>query len=148
MQFLTSTLYGEGFSSLEQLPGWDALLGLQFENLILSHIPDLFNHLGLDNSLVLSAAPFVRKAGSGGRGVQVDLLIQTRRSLMVVEIKRRREIEPCVVDEVLEKAKTLRKMTDASIRTALVYDGRLAKSIPSDGFFDFILPASKLLGRE
>jgi AAA+ ATPase superfamily predicted ATPase len=136
------------FSSLEQLPGWDALLGLQFENLILSHIPDLFSYLGLDNSLVLSASPFVRKAGAGGRGVQVDLLIQTRRSLMVVEIKRRREIETCIVDEVLKKAKTLRKMTDASIRTALVYDGHLAKSIPADGFFDFILPASKLLGRD
>ena len=135
------------FSSLEQLPGWEALLGLQFENLILSHIPDLFAHLGLDNSLVLSASPFVRKAGAGGRGVQIDLLIQTRRSLMVVEIKRRREIEPGVVDEVLEKAKTLRKMSDASIRTALVYDGHLAKSIPADGFFDFIIPASKLLGR-
>ena len=66
---------------------------------------------------------------------------------MVVEIKRCREIEPCIVDEVLEKAKTLRKMTDASIRTALVYDGHLAKSIPADGFFDFIIPASKLLGR-
>ena len=134
------------FSSLEQLPGWEALLGLQFENLILSHIPDLFAHLGLDNSLVLSASPFVRKAGAGDRGVQIDLLIQTRRSLMVVEIKRRREIDPCVVDEVLKKVKTLRKMTDASIRTALVYDGHLAKSIPADGFFDFIIPASKLLG--
>ena len=136
------------FSSLEQLPEWDALLGLQFENLILSHIPDLFSHLGLDNSLVLSASPFARKADASGRGVQVDLLIQTRRSLMIVEIKRRREIEPVVVDEVIEKTKALRKMTDASIRTALVYDGHLAKSIPADGFFDFIIPASKLLGRD
>jgi len=135
------------FSSLEQLPGWESLFGFQFENLVLAHIPDLFPLLGLDKSLVLSASPFVRKAGANGKGVQIDMLIQTRRSMMVVEIKRRREIEPGIVDEVLEKVKILRKMTDASIRTALIYDGHLAKSIPADGFFDFILSAAKMLGR-
>ena len=135
------------FSSLEQLPGWESLLGFQFENLVLSHIPDLFPHLGLDDSLVLSASPFVQKARANRKGLQIDMLVQTRRSMMIVEIKRRREIDPGIVDEVLEKVKRLRKATDASIRTALVYDGHLAKSIPADGFFDFILPASKLLGR-
>ena len=136
------------FSSLEQLPGWEPLLGFQFENLILSHIPDLFPHLGLDSSLVLSAAPYVRKGSAKAPGLQIDLLIQTRRSMMVVEIKRRREIGGDIVDEVAEKVKALRRMTDASIRTALVYDGHLAKIVPADGYFDFILPAAKLLGRE
>ena len=35
------------FSSLEQLKGWDSILGLQFENLVLNHVEDLFPHLGL-----------------------------------------------------------------------------------------------------
>ena len=113
----------------------------------MGHIPDLFTHLGLDQSLVLSASPDVRKSSASSKGLQIDLLVQTRRSLMIVEIKRRREIVSGIVEEVLEKVKALRKMTDVSIRTALVYDGCLAKSIPADGFFDFILPASRLLGR-
>jgi hypothetical protein len=130
------------------LLAWESLLGFQFENLILSHIPDLFPHLGLDSSLVLSAAPYARKGGAKAPGLQIDLLIQTRRSMMVVEIKRRREIGGDIVDEVAEKVKALRRMTDASIRMALVYDGHLAKTVPADGYFDFILPAAKLLGRE
>ena len=136
------------FSSLEQLPGWESMLGTQFENLILSHVPDLFPHLGLESSPVLSAAPYARKAGNKVCGLQIDLLIQTRRSMMVVEIKRRREIGGGIVDEVAEKVKALRRMTDASIRTALVYDGHLAKTVPADGYFDFIMPAAKLLGRD
>ena len=66
---------------------------------------------------------------------------------MVVEIKRQKEIRHEVVDEVAAKIRKLKYDKGLSVRTALVYDGHLAKSIPADGFFDFILPASKLLGR-
>jgi hypothetical protein len=58
----------------------------------------------------------------------------------------RMEIGAGIVDEVAEKVKALRRMTDASIRTALVYEGHPAKTVPADGYFDFILPAAKLLG--
>ena len=64
---------------------------------------------------------------------------------MVVEIKRRREIHHEVVDEVAEKIRKLKYDRSLSIRTALVYDGRLSPSVEADRFFDFIVPAKVLL---
>ncbi len=133
------------FVSLEQLNGWDSILGLQFENLVLNHVGDLFPHLGLEHSLVLSAAPYVQNATKRIDGCQIDLLIRTDRMLMVVEIKRRREIRHEVVDEVAEKIRKLKYDRSLSIRTALVYDGRLSPSVEADRFFDFIVPAEVLL---
>lgn len=134
------------FSSVEQLGGWRGLLGLQFENMVLNHIEDLFGHFGLERSLVVSAAPFTRRAGKGVKGCQIDLLIQTERMALVVEIKHGKKVEHGVIDEVREKVSNLQVAKDLSVRTALVYDGELAPSVEADRYFDFILPFEKLLG--
>jgi len=133
------------FSSVGQLNGWHGMLGLQFENLVLNHVGDLFGHFGLERSLVLSAAPFVRRAGKGVKGCQVDLLIQTERMALVVEIKHGRRIEHGVIDEVREKVSNLEVSKGLSVRTALVYDGELAPSVEAERYFDFIVPFEKLL---
>jgi hypothetical protein len=133
------------FASLEQLNGWDSILGLQFENMVLNHVADLFPHLGLERSLVLSAAPYVQGATRRNEGCQIDLLIRTERMLMVVEIKRQREIPHDIVAEVAEKVRRLKYNKSLSVRTALVYDGRLSPSVPADRYFDFIVSAETLL---
>ena len=51
---------------------------------------------------------------------------------MVVEIKRRREIGYEVVEEVAEKLKRLAYDRSLSVRTALVYDGRLSPRIEAE----------------
>lgn len=43
------------------------------------------------------------------------------------------------------KVRKLKYDRRKSVRTALVYDGDLAPSVPADRYFDFIVPASKLL---
>ncbi len=103
----------------------------------------MFPFLGIDKSLVLSAFPYVQSATKRLRGCQIDLLIQTQRTLLVVEIKRRREIGREIVDEVSEKVARLAHDKTLSIRTALVYDGRLSPGVEADRFFDFIIPAEK-----
>ena len=132
------------FSSVEQLPGLQTFFGLQFENLVLNHVNDLFPLLGIDRSLVLSAFPYVQSATKRQRGCQIDLLVQTQRTLIVVEIKRRREIGHEVVDEVSEKVGRLVHDKALSVRTALVYDGRLSPRVEADRFFDFVVPAERL----
>lgn len=133
------------FKSLENLAGWDTVLGLQFENLILNNLPALAPRLGLGASIVTSAAPYSRRGRRKGEGVQVDLLVQTAKSVCVVEIKRRKRIEESVADEVREKLRRLKLARDVSRRTALVYEGSLAQSVQDDGFFDFIIPVAELL---
>ena len=133
------------FSSLEQLKGWEAMLGLQFENMILNHVEDILPRLGLERSMVLSASPYQRWAGKGVKGCQIDLLIQTERTVFVVEIKRRKEIGPGVMDEVKAKTDALGVPRNLSIRTALVYEGNLSPSVEAARYFDFIVDAKTLL---
>jgi len=127
------------FSSLEQLPGWNAIMGLQFECLVISNLSSILPIIGLDSTLLVSAAPYLRRATDGRKGVQIDLLLQTRRALYVIEIKRKREIGESVVDEVAAKVDALRKRRGMSIRAVLVYEGVLSKRVPADGYFSHLV---------
>lgn len=133
------------FASMDQLSGWRSILGTQFETLILNNLSQIAPRIGLGNSLVLSAAPFTRNATKRGEGTQIDLLIQTRTALHVVEIKRRVSISASVEDEVREKVKRLRVPRGFSVRTALVYAGELAPEVVERGYFDALVPIEALL---
>lgn len=133
------------FHSLEQLPGWETLLGVQFEALVLNHAAEFLPPLGLDRALVLSAAPWRQSPGTRRRGCQIDLLLQTRRAAMIVEIKRRREIGREIISETEQKADALQIKKGLTLRTALVYAGHLSPGVEADGYFDAIVPASAVL---
>ena len=138
---------GYRFSSIEQLDGWDTIMGLQFENLVLNHIPDLLPKLHIDTALLSSAAPYRIVSRKKGEGCQIDLLIQSKRFWYVVEIKRKRCIGREVVEEVERKIARLPHPKSISIRTALVYEGELSKAVEGDGYFDALVPVEALLGR-
>ena len=136
------------FLSLETLEGWDVVMGLQFENLVVNNYGALIPHLHLNNVLLTSAAPY-RKAAVPSlrqRGCQIDLLIQSRRTSYIVEIKRMAEIGRSIIEEVDAKVRCLKTRPNVSIRTALVYDGHLAPIVEADGYFDAIVPFKDLLG--
>ncbi len=134
------------FSSLEALPGWDTIMGLQFENLVIGNLPALLSRLGLDRTFIKSAAPWRQLPTARKKGCQIDLLIQGEKTVYVVEMKRRRVITPDVSDEVAEKVKALAMPRGISVRTALVYDGRLSPRVEAEGFFDALVSADELLG--
>ena len=137
------------FVSLSALPDWNTVMGLQFENLIVNNAMSLLPFLHVGNVTVESAAPYrnVRKETGTGSGCQIDLLIQTPRTAYVVEVKRRREIGPEVIDEVERKIKRLPLRKGMTPRPVLVYDGELHPAVEATGFFDAVVPARKLLGK-
>ena len=131
------------FRTLDGLKGWDVMAGLQFETFVLNNIALLLPLLGLDRALVVSAAPYRHNRESRGGGCQIDLLVQTRRSAVVVEMKRRELIDESVVDQIAEKVRRLPVRRGVSVRTALVYEGRLAPGIAEDGGIDMLIPVSR-----
>ena len=136
-------------TGLDTLEGIDSIFGLAFENLVVNHVRDLLPLLNLRGALVLSAAPYQRRGTSGARGragVQIDLLLQTRRTVCVVEVKRKGEIGREIIDETDAKLKALKLPAGASARAALVYEGHLAPIVEADGYFDSIVPFHRLLG--
>ena len=136
------------FGSLDRLEGWEAIMGLSFENLVVNNFRNIAGAIGLGAAQIVSAAPYRREGGrtKGAGGVQIDLLVQTRRSVCLVEIKRKREIGREIIDEVDEKVRRLPRRQGVSVRTALVYEGYLAPIVEADGYFDSIIPFRSLLG--
>lgn len=130
------------FESLSELPGWQTIMGFQFENLVLNRVMDFKDKLHLGGATIRSAAPF-RTGGS--KGVQIDLLIQTDEVMYVVEIKRRRKIAASITDEVREKLRKIRRPKRISVRKGIIYDGELAPAIKRDGYFDAIIDISSVL---
>lgn len=134
------------FISLEMLPGWDSVLGLAFESLVVNHALELLPLLHLSGVPITSMAPFAKQGGKTGEGVQVDLMIQTRRSIYLVEVKRRREIGEEVESEMVHKRSCLKISEDKTVRYGLVYDGVLAEVVRGNAFFDAVISTRDLLG--
>lgn len=133
------------FETLAELPGWQTVMGLQFENLVLNRVMDFREPLHLNGLSVRSAAPY---RVSGKNGVQVDLLIQTDEVLYVVEVKRRKQIKAEIVDEVREKIRKIRHPKTISVRKALVFDGELPVSVRRCGYFDALVDVGQMIKGE
>ena len=73
------------------------------------------------------------------------MLVQTDDSMCIVEIKRRRQIGPDIVDEVREKVRKIRKPRGISVRKGLVYAGELAPSVRRCGYFDALVDVARFL---
>jgi len=121
---------------LESLVDWETIMGFQFENLVLNHLPSICNALGIQPNTILSASPYIQRATQRQKGCQIDLLIRTRHTLHVCEIKFRREITASVIDEVNDKILKIKKPAHMSVRPALIYEGKLASVCEKSGFFD------------
>jgi hypothetical protein len=118
---------GARFSTLEQLPNWEATLGLQFENLILHSRTEIYPHLGIEPSEIISAAPYIQRANTRNRGgVQVDLLIHARRDeFYLCEVKCQRKITSSIIKEVQTKVSRIALPKRASVRPVLIFEGEL-----------------------
>lgn len=138
---------GYRFASVEQIAGWDSILGLAFENLVVNNWIELLPHIGAQNAIVESAVPYRRSSEKPGCGVQIDLLIQTPRTAYVVEIKRKNRIGREVEADVEEKIGRLKLRKGMSVRPVLVYDGTIDPQLAGGGFFVAMIDAAVLLNR-
>ncbi len=133
------------WTPLDSLPGWDTLMGLQFENLVLGNLTTLVGKIGLANVPVLNASPYCRRPTQRQKGCQVDLLVRTRQSLYVFEVKFRRQIDKTILSEVRQKVEKLNVPRSLSVRTGLIFQGELHPEIKLSDYFDFLIPFEDLL---
>jgi len=132
----------QGFTTT---PSFEAILGLQFENLVLNNLPRILKLLRISSSQVQSASPYFQNKTRRQRACQIDLLIDTKHAVYVCETKFRRRIAAKVIDEVREKAARLRIDRGKSLRKVLIYAGELAQGVEENGAFDRIISFDRLL---
>ena len=120
-------------------------MGLQFENLALNNIRSICSSLAINPNTVKSASPYFQRKTQRKKPCQIDLLIETKYTLYVCEIKFRKMIPKNVIGEVQEKIERLKLSKGYTVRPVLIYSGALASGIEEDGYFDKILDFDKLL---
>jgi hypothetical protein len=131
-QIMSGIYHGK---NLESLPEWDIMMGFQFENLVLNNIPAVCYAAEINPEAIVNAGPYVQKKTKQKKGCQIDLLIETRYTLYVCEIKFRKKTGRSVIDEVSEKINRLSHPVTLSIRPVLIYMGELAGDVGASGFF-------------
>jgi len=132
---------------LESLANWDTVIGYQFENLMLNNLNSIIRRLDIAPESIISAAPYFQRKTSRHNACQIDLLIHTKSTLYVCEIKFRKKIETSVTDEVLRKIEKLPGRNKFSIRPVLIYEGELAPGIKRSDVFCKLIRAADLLTR-
>jgi hypothetical protein len=135
------------YTSLGNLPAWDSIMGLQFENLVLANRKLLWKHLPLSPGDILNDNPFFQRKTVRTKGCQIDYLIQTRyNNLFVCEIKfSKNTIKSDVIDEVKEKISRLSLPRGFSCWPVLIHVNGVSDAVSDSGYFSHIIDFSSLL---
>lgn len=121
--------------ALERLPQWPTIMGFQFENLVLNNLPLIIQMLDIPVESLIAAGPYFQRKTMRQEGCEIDLLIHTRFTLYVCEIKFRKLIKGNIINEVNEKIKRLNYSGEMSIRPVLIYQGDLDATVTQNDFF-------------
>ena len=128
------------------LPGWKTVMGLQFENLVLSNPKTLFKRLRIDTSEVFNFGPFFQNGTKRQKGCQIDLMIQTvQRTLYLCEIKfNTSEVRGGVIKEMEKRIERLSIPKGFSLRPVLIHVNGVSQSVKESELFNDIVDFSSL----
>lgn len=134
-------------ATLSQLPGWDSMIGYQFENLVLNNREFILRKLHLRREDIAADNPFFQRKTLKTPGCQIDYLIQNKyNNLFLCEIKySRQEIKASIVDEVKQKIARLITPKNFSRFPVLIHVNGVADSVIEQGYFTEIIDFCELL---
>jgi len=134
-------------SSLTRLPGWESLMGFQFENLVVHNRKSLLSILNLSQEEVLSDGPFFQNPTKRQLGCQIDYMIQTSfHNLYICEVKFSKNlIGPNIIQNMKEKIKRLKIPKFFSIRPILIHVNGIEESVLDKRYFDKIIDFGQFL---
>ena len=133
--------------SLSQLPGWDAMMGFQIENLLLKNRSTLLKSLGVSPSEVVADNPYIQKPLARQKGCQIDYLVQTRmNNLFVCEFKfNRRELGSEIIEEMKDKLNRLSKPRGFGVLPVLFHMGGVTPHVSTSQYFYRIIDIADFL---
>ncbi len=134
-------------AALSRFPGWESLMGLQFENLVAHNRKALWTLLNLSPDEIVMDGPFFQNPTARQAGCQIDYLIQTRfHNLYLCEVKfSRNPIGQKIINEMEEKRKRLKIPKFCSIRPVLIHVNGVEESVLDEGYFDKVIDFGQLL---
>lgn len=136
--------------SLTLLPQWETVMGLQFENLVLSNRQQIQALLSIKSEDIIYDNPFFQHKTIRQETCQIDYLIQTRHdTLYVCEIKfLRKPVKVSVIEEMQEKMRRLKVPRHVSRRSVLIHVNGVTDEVLEQQYFSHVIDFSQLLQDE
>ena len=133
--------------NISALPGFQATMGLQFENLILNNRALIFEILGIPSETVIQDNTFFQKKTNRIPGCQIDYLIQTTfHTLYICEIKfSAQAITPIIISEVKEKIKRIKIPKGFTCIPVLIVANGVTDEVIDNGYFFKIINLAELI---
>jgi uncharacterized protein len=133
--------------SVATLSGWDTMMGLQFENLVLNNRRCIHQILGLNSNDIVSENPFFQNKTNKQQSCQIDYLIQTKfNTLYVCEIKFSKHLIGMeAVTEVQQKIDRLKRPKGFSCRPVLIHVNGVNEEVINADYFAAIIDMAQFL---
>lgn len=122
---------------INQLPGWEAMMGFQVENLLLQNRPLLLKALDISPANIVGDNPYFQNPTTRQKGCQIDYLVQTyAKNLFVCEFKfKRRELGPEIIEEVKERIDRFSKPRGCGIAPVLFHLSGVSDHVYENPYF-------------
>lgn len=135
------------YDVLEDMSGWRATLGLQFENLVIHNVHLLLRQMNIPSNEIINLGPYLQLKNQRQEGCQIDLLIETRsRILYVCEIKfSSNPIGIGVIKDVQDKILKLKKTKGFSCLPVLIHVNGVSDAVLDQQYFYRVIEFSSFL---
>lgn len=132
---------------LSALSGWETIMGLQFENLVVNNRHELYQALNLRPEDVVYDNPYFQMPTKRQQGCQIDFLIQTKiNTLYIIEIKfSKNPIGKQVIDEVKEKISCLNLPKGRVCLPVLIHVNGVSSNVVDEDYFYAIVDFGRLI---
>lgn len=133
--------------SILSLPGWDTIMGLQFENLVLHNRKSIQKILQIFPETIIFDNPYFQHGTKTQLGCQIDYMIQTSHHfLYICEIKfLERPIGMEILSSMKEKMQRLKLPKHFSLYPVLIHASGVQREVIESGFFAKIIDFGTLL---
>lgn len=132
---------------LSALPGYESVVGLQFENLVLNNRDYIWRALNINPADIVLDNPFFQRKTERNAGCQIDYLIQTKyNTLFACEIKfSKKEISRKVISQMKEKLARLVLPKGFACCPVLIHINGVSDSIMDENYLKACIDFSKIL---
>lgn len=143
-------LHGFQNTTITSMPGFEAHIGLQIEQLLLQNSTVLLKKIGIHPEDIIASGPFKQSKSATRRGCQIDFLIQTTtKNLFICEFKfKRRELGVDVLSEVQDKVTALKVPRGFAVIPVLFHIGGVSSNVATSDYFYRIIDISDFLKKQ
>lgn len=132
---------------INTLPGFDTILALQLESLLLQNRDLILQLLDIPSIDCVHDNPYIQQPTKRKRGCQIDYLIQTRsKNLFVCEFKfKTRELQMDIIDDMQEKISRFNVPRNYAIIPVIFHISGVSSNVVEKDFFYRIIDLTTLL---